>query len=64
LLIKNKGGYLVETTSDLEKLWGNWLADPTEYNYASEAATKVVTNHAGVTEKLMERLNIYLGKGT
>jgi len=63
LLIKNIGGYVVETTSDLETLWGKWLVDPTDYNRVSESASKVVTDHAGVTEKLMERLKVYLGKG-
>lgn len=63
LLIKCEGGFVVSTTSDLETLWGKWLADPAEYERVSQAAQKLVTDHAGVTEKLMERLKLYLGKG-
>ena len=63
LLVKNGGGYVVETATDLENLWGKWLDDPGEYDRASNAALEVVTDHAGVTEKLMERLELYLGNG-
>jgi len=61
LLLENKGGFVVETADDLEKLWGDWLDDLDKYRKTVKAAKDVVTSNAGVTERLIERLEPFIG---
>ena len=60
LLLKTGGGSVVQNAEQLESVWGLWLADNDEYERASTAALKVVTDNSGATERIFEKLEAYL----
>ncbi len=60
LLLESGGGYVVETASDVERLWRKWLEDNESYQKAADSANSVVTSREGVTYKLIMKLEKYL----
>ena len=60
LLLKAGGGFVVQTASDVEQLWREWLENPEKYRIAADAADSVVSSREGVVDRLLEKLKPYI----
>ncbi len=61
LLIDQGGGFAVRTAEDLINLWGGWLDDPDAYSKAAKAALDIVMRNAGVTDKVIAKIDEMIG---
>lgn len=60
LLIEAGGGFVVESASEMERMWRKWLTEPDSYRLAADAADSVVRSREGVTDRVIEKLARYV----
>ncbi len=54
LLLESGGGFKAQSSDDLERLWGGWLADESLYRQAAESAGSVVSENEGASKRLLD----------
>jgi 3-deoxy-D-manno-octulosonic-acid transferase len=62
LLLQAGAATVFDSSVALEKQWIRWLDQPDEWSKAAESSRRVVSEHSGATERVMERLSIYLSE--